>query len=54
MGKYGIILKYHANIPLVCIDPVDDLVVKADFSPLYGVKTRDHPEKGSFPTAGRT
>ena len=53
MGEYCIVLKYHADVPLVCRNVIDGLIVEVNGSLIYGVKAGYHPKKCGFSTTGR-
>jgi hypothetical protein len=48
MGKYGIVLEYHADIPPAYFHIVNTFFIKEEISPLDGIKPGNHPQKRRF------
>ena len=54
MGKDGVVLEHHADIPPGGIQIVDPLVVEIDAAALDAVEAGDHPQQRRLAAAGRT
>ena len=52
MGKDGIALEHHADVPFLGRYIIDDLVVKLNGSPFYAVKSGNHAQQGGFAASG--
>ena len=53
VGENGVVLEYHAHIPLVGGDVVDDLAVNLDFAALNGIESYNHAQQSGFAASGR-
>ena len=52
MGKDGVILEYHADIPLVGLHVIDYLVIKADLPAIHRIEACDHTQQSRLTTSG--
>ena len=48
-----VVLEHHRDVPLLRGDGVDDPVVDGDRAAADALETRDHPQSGGLPAAGR-
>ena len=51
VGEDCVTLKYHANVPLVCRNIVDTLLIEQDVPAFNRIEARNHAEKGRLATA---